>query len=658
MPYIKEIQVMTPKGMNNIVLYLPIPNDKTKQHTITVIAGKNRSGKTHILQNVNKGLEQFAKRKRGENKEKNSLHSNVSIVLDDEQVPSFEIFKRIDSAMDMGDKISYQTRHKRQEYVYLNEYRKLLFEFAADIIQQSPLLNKNFRKNDFINEEDYRKKIIIEIEREAGNIYPCNSNIPMVHLLEKAFGAHLYIGVPGSITDNKKNEKNLSDEHYLVLYMYFDEKSVYPYPVWSTGQQALFSYLLFIYYNPPNIMLIDELENHLHPEYMSIVIEALKAKVPQTIIATHHPHLLFSTHIDQVFYIESNISLANKDLMKKKSIPLNNGKHSIASKNMPPFPRTITNLVEDFEKITSLYHLFDDVDNNLIKLADGISTRFNITVLKILEKAFSYPPVPASEKRSPDIQNSKIVDHLKSKLKHINDSIKILDYGAGIGRTYDEVNKRILAEPFGKHEWTLWEPYHAYQTILIERFSDIGNVIVPQHPNQLSCKYYDVAILSNVLHECNPFDFTTMVSQLHHSLNDSGELIVIELSPLMDPEKMAVAYESSEMLEIFGRGSGWAIEDFETISLGRVPVQAYWIWLRKQDDYDKNSFYLNLLKIWEKIESKHTLTYSQRMGINRQFQLHSLLHEMMALASIASYKKDDWKSWLTSQEYHEFQPNR
>ena len=55
------------------------------------------------------------------------------------------------------------------------------------------------------------------------------------------------------------------------------------------------------------IVLFDEIENHLHPAYMSLLLSALKERSVQTIVSTHHPHLIFSDHADRVFFLDTTL---------------------------------------------------------------------------------------------------------------------------------------------------------------------------------------------------------------------------------------------------------------------------------------------------------------------------------------------------------------
>ncbi len=159
------------------------------------------------------------------------------------------------------------------------------------------------------------------------------------------------------------------------------------------------------------------------------------------------------------------------------------------------------------------------------------------------------------------------------------------------------------------------------------------------------------------MHECNPSDFTTIVSHIHHALKEDGQLLVVELYPLVDPEKLAVAYDNTEMAKIFGKGTGWNIDSSEEIPMKNAKISAYWMLISKNENYNSNEFFNNLIQVWKEIQEKHTLRYSQRKGVGNQFQINALIHEMMALSSMLSYEHGEWKNFLNEEGYKQFKFN-
>ena len=131
---------------------------------------------------------------------------------------------------------------------------------------------------------------------------------------------------------------------------------------WSDGQKSLFTILSAIHIDRPDIYIFDEVENFLHPMLMSRVLDYLKNNVKQTVLATHHPHIIFGNLVDEVFFIE-------------KTVPKNARYPTVLKKqlNQPAPSRTITRLSSDIEKLAITYRLFDVKDAALLATASLVT---------------------------------------------------------------------------------------------------------------------------------------------------------------------------------------------------------------------------------------------------------------------------------------------
>ncbi len=73
---------------------------------------------------------------------------------------------------------------------------------------------------------------------------------------------------------------------------------------WSDGQKSVFYLLLNLYYQNSSVIILDKIENHLHPTYISKILSIIRQSGRQCIVSTHHPHVIFSEYVDQIYYIE------------------------------------------------------------------------------------------------------------------------------------------------------------------------------------------------------------------------------------------------------------------------------------------------------------------------------------------------------------------
>lgn len=77
-----------------------------------------------------------------------------------------------------------------------------------------------------------------------------------------------------------------------------------PFANWSDGQKSYFTVLATTFALKPDVYIFDEIENFMHPALISQTLDHLKSNCGQTILSSHHPHLIFGRAVDAVFYVE------------------------------------------------------------------------------------------------------------------------------------------------------------------------------------------------------------------------------------------------------------------------------------------------------------------------------------------------------------------
>ena len=254
-----------------------------------------------------------------------------------------------------------------QKY-FTEDFQKYFTEdFQKDSAEFSPKIFSTFFNSALIQEHDeFRTKIddfdkYIEDKNEKfnvyDNIYLCKQDNLLVKKFQKAVQGHLYFGAA-------KDETSLPT---FVIRSY-DGNRTLRYTDWSDGQKTLFTSLLEINYIKPEILLIDEIETHYHPDYISQLLGFIKGTAKQSIIVTHHPHVIFSWLVDKVIYIDTNT---------KKDDEKENDKEKNPAKTLPieeeifenyTYQREIKELNTDFDKIGSAYALFNQNDHQILQL--------------------------------------------------------------------------------------------------------------------------------------------------------------------------------------------------------------------------------------------------------------------------------------------------
>ena len=185
-------------------------------------------------------------------------------------------------------------------------------------------------------------------------IYLCKQDDFLVAKFQEAVQGYLYFGAA-------KDEKMLP----TFIIRSYDGNRTLRYTDWSDGQKTLFTSLLEINYIKPEILLIDEIETHYHPDYISQLLGFIKGTVDQQIVrqcivVTHHPHVIFSKFVDKVNYIDT----------KDGKIKAPEQTFTIGKEFFKTYiaPRVIKELDTYEKKIESAYNLFEQKDRQILQL--------------------------------------------------------------------------------------------------------------------------------------------------------------------------------------------------------------------------------------------------------------------------------------------------
>ena len=244
-------------------------------------------------------------------------------------------------------KEDFQTYFQKYSQEYFQEFNcKIFSNFFNSALKEEhhefQIKIKNF--NRIINNDSENFDVF-------DKIYLCKQSNPLVKTFQKAVEGYLYFGAA----------RNTGMIPTFVIRS-FDGERILKYTDWSDGEKAIFTFLLEIYYVKPEILLIDEIETHFHPDYISELLFFIKRTAKQSIIVTHHPHVIFSRFIDKVIYISpiensdkqhpaKNIEIINEETFKKYKAR-----------------RKIQELNTYQKKIESTYSLFDQKDHQVLQL--------------------------------------------------------------------------------------------------------------------------------------------------------------------------------------------------------------------------------------------------------------------------------------------------
>jgi hypothetical protein len=287
----------------------------------------------------------------------------------------------------------------------------------------------DFQAEEWLDNETYRQSVHQMVPDEEEALF-------MLDVAEHDF-LRVFLKVTNAALGFRKHEKGIE------LVLVWGNGVVAPYPDWSDGQKSLFTIMTKIAVDQPDVCAYDEIENFFHPRYISDVLEFLKNHVPQTILASHHPHMIFGRAVDDVYFVE----------LEDVRDPV--GPTRIVRRPSQPIPkRRFTRLRDDFRRLAYTYKLFDIADARLLSQAASSTELSSSTVKLAMATAFECSAAPARASPYPDRQTAQIGAFLEKYFSGMT-TLDVVDWGAGLGRTVKEIRKTGAAEQI---RWTLFEP--------------------------------------------------------------------------------------------------------------------------------------------------------------------------------------------------------
>lgn len=264
--------------------------------------------------------------------------------------------------------------------------------------------------------------------------------------------------------------------------------------LFSPGQKTLFAYAILFFYLDINtkanikesIIIIDEPEQHLHPEAQITLINALKSIINETgqlWIATHSVHILSHLEYDEIMMVKDN-------------------------EIIPPSRTTPGKSFNDLMGI----------DTHINELNTFINSISEWSYANFMVQCFKEPNVIFG-KNTDDPQFKLFKKFLETK-----ETVEVLDFGAGKGRIGFTVREDEIVSK--KISYSAYEPIDNGNFEFLNKIPNKKDVY--SNLDEIPKENYDLVVLCNVLHEIHPKDWVNNLISIKKLLKEDCYLLIIE----------------------------------------------------------------------------------------------------------------------------------
>lgn len=505
--------------------------------SIVLLAGKNGSGKTRIIEKLHSTLK--SKPQKTKIDQVRQLLENDYLSLEGNHSELLEIRRQLSIAANLDI--------ERQLKSQIAMYEQTISRIDKNISEREPIqnwnlietseLSDNYNTLKFVpkklilsNSDSYTKNQLKDnaSRKDLGMDYLPQSTFATIQYVQNRWfeATHQNSSIntdekTKSIRDYNKLKENIQIFLNTTLDRSTDgDATLFGFPLGdaklSDGQKILIQFCIALYNQQVSIhdfiLFLDEPENHLHPAAIIETIDRIRDCIPngQIWIATHSINLLAHFDPSSIWFVE-------------------NGKVSHAGK-IPE--KVLESLVGSEEEIAHL--------------RDFISLPAEYAISRYAFECLLPPDVVITN--STDPQSLQIRTALQ---KLANERpLRILDYGAGKGRTLsnifdqDQTNGEDLTQRLDYIAFDEFDPDKEECQLVIEKvygsFEDRYFTKMHDLLSKHDKKSFDVIIMCNVLHEIPHENWIKLFregGELSQLLSDDGVLLLVEDCQLPKGEK-------------------------------------------------------------------------------------------------------------------------
>lgn len=329
--FVTNIKIENVRHLKNIEISLP--EDEVKH---LIFTGKNGSGKTSLLDALSCYLNAVATSDRLTKAQQFlQQHKNALERLQQQKVENAEVIEEEKAVIRYTNELNQiksglcvefnesadALRYCFEKGQFVLAYYKVERTFKADIPQHVEKVN--LKEKYSITEEPRQVfiKYLLDLKVTEA-LARSNGNIPKAESIKRWFTK--FENLLRKIFDDKSLEL-VFEEDTFKFYIKEKNREPFDFNTLSSGFAAVLDIVLDIImrmekatnksfdYNIPGIVLIDEIETHLHLELQKTVLEFLTSVFPniQFIVSTHSPFILNSLDNVIIYDLENNITVKN-----------------------------------------------------------------------------------------------------------------------------------------------------------------------------------------------------------------------------------------------------------------------------------------------------------------------------------------------------------
>lgn len=577
---------------------------------IVLLAGKNGSGKSRLLNLISNTISQKPRKHQVEQAEENiNVLKNAIILKDNELRVLQERLNELQGAnINSIEKQIEKIKGKLNRYQ--SELQKSVEIFNWNLIE-TDTIDENFTIVPFIPKslelKDSNGFTRNQLKSNAKNIDAvginslANGTFARIQLVQERYynATHQNSNIPQHEKDEAISEyEKLKHLIHIFLNTELDrniesDPTLFGFPLGqsnlSDGQKVLIQLCLAIHCQNKAldrlILFLDEPENHLHPSVIIETIERVMKYIPngQIWISTHSIPLLSAFDPSNIWFVE-------------------NGKVAYAG-TVPE--NVLGGLLGDEEQIA--------------KLQDFISLPGILAMNRHAYESLFHPESMMTEKD--DIQGLQIRDEIKKHLRAQN-KIRIIDYGAGKGRLLANIienSQMPISTLIEKLDYIAFDVVDNDKQECLSFLKKIYPDYEKRYFNDLNSLFseydkesFDVVIMCNVLHEIDPNSWLKLFSpdgEVTSLLSEKGILLVVEDQEMLIGEKAYqkgfVVLDTPELKEVFCIKEQDTDFDYSTAKDGRLKAHR----IRKE--------YLERITIESRVKALKSLNKKASINILR-----------------------------------------